>query len=102
MNKNGVVVMPLYAQYFNTDSDDCDSENWQIIAIPDTALPLTQARRKTFNALVESTNTALQEVIDDVASSAVNAVFVSANWDPWAPIIQGQFCKSFYGLCYLE
>jgi hypothetical protein len=98
MATNGIVVMVLYAQYFNDQTDACENENWQVIGIPFTGLPLTKARRTTFNNLVISTNTALQEVIDDVASSATTMTLVSANWDPWAPTIGGQFCKCLFHL----
>lgn len=93
MAKNGIVVMVLYAEYFNDQTDACTDEDWRVISFGGFSLPLTKERRTRFNNLVVQTNTALQEVVDEVAASATTMTLVSANWDPWAPLTGGQFCE---------
>ena len=94
MAKNGVVVMVLYARYFNDQTDPCTDEDWRLIRFaPNGELPLTKSRRTTFNNLVQNTNAAIKEVVDDVASSAKVMHLVTADWDPWAPLSGGLFCE---------
>ena len=98
MTKNGVVVMVLYAQYFDDQTDPCEDEDWRLIRILGSPLPLTKSLRTTFNNLVQDTNAAIQEVVDDVADNAKNMKLVTADWDPWAPLSGGLFCKSSYNI----
>lgn len=94
MAKNGIVVQVLYAQYFNEKTDACTSEEWQIAdATGGHAIRLSKARRKEFNSLVVDTNKAIREVVKEVAADAKKMALVTADWDPWAPLTGGQFCK---------
>lgn len=91
MATNGIVVQVLYAQYFNDQTDACTTEYWQVETT--TGLPLNRDRRTQFNSLVVQTNAAIQEAVDEVAATAKTMKVVTANWDPWAPLTGGQFCK---------
>ena len=93
MAPNGVVVLVKYAHYFNDQTDDCTHEDWTLFSITCGGLPLTPARRTSFNNLVEQTNTALQTAADQAAAVAKTMTLVTANWDPWAPLTNGLFCK---------
>ncbi|KAH8812729.1 SGNH hydrolase-type esterase domain-containing protein [Xylogone sp. PMI_703] len=94
MATNGIVVQVLYAQYFNDQTDDCTSEDWQIIDLSaGPGLALTKERRTTFNSLVLQTNTVIKEAVEEVAATAKTMTLVTADWDPWAPLTGGQFCE---------
>lgn len=93
MAKNGVVVQALYAQYFNDKTDACTKENWQIVELSTGGVPLSKERRSQFNQLVLDTNKAIKEVVEEVAADAKTMTLVTADWDVWAPLTGGQFCK---------
>lgn len=94
MAKNGIVVQVLYAQYFNDATDACTSEDWQIVDLQKGGgLPVSKERRTQYNSLVSQTNAAIKEVVDEVKASAKTMTLVTADWDPWAPLTNGQFCK---------
>lgn len=94
MAKDGIVVQVLYAQYFNDETDACTKEDWQIVDLDAGAgLPLSKERRTDFNSLVVDTNKAIREVVKEVAADAKTMTLVTADWDPWAPLTGGQFCK---------
>lgn len=94
MAKDGIVVQVLYAQYFNDKTDACTSEDWQIIDLDaGPGVSLSKERRTQFNSLVKDTNKAIKEVVEEVAADANTMTLVTADWDVWAPLIGGQFCK---------
>lgn len=94
MAKDGIVVQVLYAQYFNDKTDACTSEDWQIIDLDAGAgVSLSKKRRTQFNSLVVDTNKAIKEVVEEVAAGAKTMTLVTADWDVWAPLTGGQFCK---------
>lgn len=87
------MVQVLYAQYFNDKTDACTSEDWQIVDLSTGGLPLSRSRRTEFNSLVVDTNKAIKEVVEEVAADAKTMTLVTADWDLWAPLVSGQFCK---------
>lgn len=92
MANNGIVVQVLYAQYFNDQTDACTKENWQVLKT--AGLPLNTSRRTQFNSLVVQTNAVIQAAVDEVAANATTTMkIVTADWDPWAQVTGGQFCK---------
>jgi hypothetical protein len=90
MNKNGIVVLVEYAQYFNQQTDGCTNEIW---SWPRTSpgLPLTPTHRSQFNSLVTQVNSILESAAKGTTMS--NAKLVTANWDAWAPLTGGLFCQ---------
>jgi hypothetical protein len=97
MATDSVVVYNGYAQFFNTDSDDCaKNQNWMM---PHwwpfaSALPLTTDRRKKFNTLVTGINSAIQSVISDISKdSSIKYKIGFSDWDPWSyEGVSGQMC----------
>ena len=96
MNADSIVVFNGYAQYFNTDNEDCATkQNW---AMPRwfsfSGLALTAARRAKFNALVVGINAAAQSVITDIAGdSNIKYKIGFSDWDPWPYAgVAGQMC----------
>jgi hypothetical protein len=90
MAEGGVVVYNGYAQYFNTENNDCaDKQYWAFSRwLPQywgkTALTLTIERREQFNKLVRSINSAIRQVLytlHDEGSLKYEIGF--SNWDPW-------------------
>lgn len=95
MNEDSIVVVNGYAQFFNTDEDDdCGGQDWTLFPPLGTALPLTLARRKKFNDLVVQINSAIKDVVEDIASSSNTKFTIGfSNWDPWVYSgVSGQFC----------
>jgi hypothetical protein len=95
MTESSVVVYNMYAQYFNTDNDACSvSQSWAFPKLYFSPLKLTIERRKKFNTLVANINSAIKEVVDDVAKNGnVKYKIAAADWDPWPREgVSGQFC----------
>ncbi|POS68608.1 hypothetical protein DHEL01_v212998 [Diaporthe helianthi] len=95
MKKDSIVVVNGYAQFFNTDKDDnCGGQDWTLFPPLGTALPLTLARRKRFNDLVVQINSAIKDVVEDIASNSNTKFTIGfSNWDPWVYSgVSGQFC----------
>ncbi|KAL7622473.1 hypothetical protein AAE478_007979 [Parahypoxylon ruwenzoriense] len=88
MRKDSVVVYNSYAQYFNTDNEDCaKKQDWTIFSLHVRwwqGLPLTMERRKQFNQLVVNINAAIQETVDDVSQTeGIKYKIGFSDWDPW-------------------
>lgn len=65
------MVVNEYVQFFNTDKDDnCGRQDWTLCPPLGTALALTLARRKNFNDLVVQINSAIKDVVEDIASNS--------------------------------
>jgi hypothetical protein len=96
MAKNGIVVMVLYAQYFNNQTDECTTEDWRLMPNLKTSLPLTKERRTVFNDLVQDTNTVIKRVVGEVVANAKNMKLVTADWSLWASANKGLFCKLYF------
>ncbi|KAL1867745.1 hypothetical protein VTK73DRAFT_4030 [Phialemonium thermophilum] len=88
MNQNGIIVLVQYAQYFDSSTDACATEQW---GWPLGGLALTRNQRNSFDALVRRTNEALSRAANGVATS--NAKVIQANWDNWSYWVGGQFCE---------
>lgn len=55
LNEDGIVVVNGYAQFFDTSSDNCDQQSWDIfwyLPLGASYQALTISRRETFNQLV--------------------------------------------------
>lgn len=94
MVPGGVVVLGLYAQYFDTSTDDCEKrENWGFIYRV-TGSALTAALRTQLNQLVQETNYVLKTAVQTVAQrGGLRMKLVDANWDPWVTDTGGRFCR---------
>ncbi|KAK4143162.1 SGNH hydrolase-type esterase domain-containing protein [Dichotomopilus funicola] len=94
MNDDSVVVFNGYAQFFNTENEDCaDNQDWTLFNLLNKdALKLTVKRRKTFNDLVVQINDIIKEVVDDAKDKYKYKIGFS-NWDLWPREgVDGQFC----------
>ncbi|OTB01253.1 hypothetical protein M426DRAFT_64490 [Hypoxylon sp. CI-4A] len=97
MADDSIVVYNGYAQYFNTDNEDCATEqnwetpNWFRFFRP---LPLTVERRKKFNNLVTQINEAIKSVIMDIGGDkSIKYRIDFSDWDPWPYAgVKGQMC----------
>lgn len=87
MNKDGIVVVNSYAQFFDTTEDNCDRQSWDIawfLPLGSTYEALTKARRHTFNQLVLDINKAIREAVDQASESdKINYKVGYAEWDDW-------------------
>lgn len=95
MNKDSIVVYNLYAQYFNTDNDDCEKKQaWAFPKLWLSPLLLTIDRRKKFNTLVVNINKAIDDVVNDInKNSKVRYKIATADWDIWPQQgVSGQYC----------
>lgn len=96
-SNNGIVVYNLYAQFFNSDTEDCgEKQDWSFPhLIVASGLKLTGERRRRFNELVVNINNAIQKVVDEVyhGKNKVRYKTRIADWDPWPREgVVGQFC----------
>jgi hypothetical protein len=98
MNKNGIVIFNGYARYFNTETDDCDTnQDWSLADwLPQNTfsppLRLTRDHRKRFNDVVPAVNKAIKEVVAEVKGE-VEYYLGFADWDLWAiEGVNGQMC----------
>ncbi|XHF96443.1 hypothetical protein AWENTII_000081 [Aspergillus wentii] len=94
MNKDGIIVLASYAQYFDTSNDECtNQQDWVFPGqAGSTSLLLTKDRRSKFNTLVENTNKKLQAAVTAAAKNS-KAKIVFADWDPWGESAKGRFCE---------
>lgn len=92
----GLVLFVLYAQYFNTENDDCaEKQDWSFPPLAAvTGLKLTIERRKKFNDLVKNINLAIMQVVTEYQKDpSINFVVTHVGWDIWVrEAVKGQFC----------
>ncbi|KAM0234100.1 hypothetical protein ACHAP5_010160 [Fusarium lateritium] len=101
MNKDGVVVVLGYAEFFNADKDNCEYEQWDAFPSRDIwpfkrSQKLTISRRKRFNSLVEKINKATAEAVTEVSEdNDIKYKVGFADWNPWVKQdrIDGQMCS---------
>ncbi|KAH6635876.1 SGNH hydrolase-type esterase domain-containing protein [Chaetomium tenue] len=94
MNDDSIVVFNGYAQFFNTETDDCEkNQDWTLFnLLGSDGLKLTIDRRKTFNSLVVKINDLIKGVVDDAKDKYKYKIGFS-NWDLWPRKgVSGQFC----------
>ncbi|ROW17167.1 hypothetical protein VPNG_01101 [Cytospora leucostoma] len=95
MKDDGIVIFNGYAQFFNTENEDCATEqDWTLLALGSDPLTLTIERRKTFNNLVVQINDLIQGVVNDTAAnSKYNWHIGFSNWGLWpSDGVTGQMC----------
>lgn len=94
MADDAIVIYNGYAQFFNTENNDCNNkQDWTLFPILGEALPLTIARRKTFNDLVVQINKLIKDTVSEVADdSDFKYKIAFSNWDNWPPAKGGQMC----------
>lgn len=88
MNKNGVIVVVLYGEFFNPGTSACETENW---GWPLGGQKLTTDHRETFNQLVRSTNAEIKKAAQ--SEGWINSKVVVADWSDWVYMTQGRFCE---------
>lgn len=101
-DKNGIVVYNSYAPFFETDSEDCATNEqwtkpewqaWEFWNLARNPLPLTAARRQRFNQLVDSINKAIREVVQEYQRCSNRAYDIAfSDWNLWPSAVNGQFC----------
>ncbi|KAL4953353.1 SGNH hydrolase-type esterase domain-containing protein [Aspergillus filifer] len=96
MKKDGIVIFSRYAQYFNTEDNECgDRQDWSFPPLAAVkGLQLTIERRKKFNNLVENINTAIKEVVNEYRKNSwIKYRIRYTKWDDWVKkAVKGQFC----------
>lgn len=101
MSKGSILVYNGYAPFFNTENEDCaTNEAWAIRAWwlwsywTSSPLQLSVSLREQFNALVVNINSALADVIDEINNdSSINYKAVFSDWSQWPGAEDGQFCS---------
>ncbi|KAG7429386.1 hypothetical protein Forpi1262_v010155 [Fusarium oxysporum f. sp. raphani] len=87
VNKDGIVVVLGYAEFFSTEDDSCEYEEWDKKAFLEpiqTPQKLTIARRHRFNALVKKINRATADAVNDISKDDdVKYKIGFADWNPW-------------------
>lgn len=101
MADGSVVVWNGYAKFFNTDDEEtCTKQQawnwakWWPQYWFKSALPLTIARRKAFNSLVDKINSAILDVVEETNKAGKMKYKVGfSDWDPWVyDGVDGQYC----------
>ncbi|RAR00894.1 SGNH hydrolase [Stemphylium lycopersici] len=87
MNEDGIVVVNSYAQFFDTQEDNCDRQSWDFfwfLPLGSSYRALTIERRHVFNQLVLDINQAIRDAVDKAAKSDKIKYKVGyADWDYW-------------------
>jgi hypothetical protein len=91
MNIGGVVVFSYYTRYFDTQTDDCERENWRW-PISLWGLRMTRTIRRRLNELVESANVALRLAVEGGDHTNRRMTLMASDWDPWVTLRGGRMC----------
>ncbi|KAJ4165706.1 hypothetical protein LMH87_007327 [Akanthomyces muscarius] len=101
MAKDGIVVYNSYAQFFNTENEDCATKQswaltpWIVYVWPDklqTPLTMTVARRKKFNELTVGLNDLIRKKVNDMKGKVKYNLGFSS-WDVWpSESVKGRMC----------
>ena len=96
MNKGGIVVWALYAQFFNQDAvEPCTTGYDWTFPIPGIGNAVTTSNRAKMNTLVVNANNVIKDAISK-APSGSGATYVAADWDPFVGKLDGRMvCRSF-------
>ena len=85
INKDGIVVVNGYAQFFDTTSNNCENQSWDVfwyLPLGASYNPLSIDRRKTFNQLVLDINSAIRDAVNDAADDDnIKYTVGYAEWD---------------------
>lgn len=95
INDDGIVIFNGYAQFFNTENEDCSTnQDWTLLTLGTDPLTLTVDRRTTFNKLVVQINDVIQSVVNETAANDNYKWKIGfSNWDPWPREgVAGQMC----------
>ncbi|KAI8275803.1 Lipase 1 [Colletotrichum sp. SAR 10_98] len=94
MNDDGVVIYNGYAQFFNTETEDCQNQPWAYATLWPGNSGLTIERRNTFNDFVVQINNIIRTVVEETSSNSDYKWKIGfSNWDPWVyDGVQGQMC----------
>jgi len=94
MNDDGVVIYNGYAQFFNTETEDCANQPWAYATLWPGNSGLTIARRNIFNDFVIQINNIIRSVVEETAANTNYKWKIGfSNWDPWVyDGVQGQMC----------
>ncbi|CAN9290399.1 unnamed protein product [Alternaria alternata] len=98
MNKDGIVVVNGYAQFFDSTTDNCDHQSWDIfwfLPLGITYRALTISRRNTFNQLVLDINQSIGDAVNEAAKSdKINYKVGYAGWDDWiSTVVDARMCS---------
>lgn len=87
MNKDGIVVVNGYAQFFDATSNNCEQQSWDVfwyLPLGASYQALTISRRETFNQLVLDINKSIRDAVNEAAESDNIKYSVGyAEWDRW-------------------
>ncbi|KAK5659398.1 hypothetical protein OQA88_1491 [Cercophora sp. LCS_1] len=94
MNDDGIVIYNGYAQFFDTQTEDCANQPWAYATLWPGNSGLTIARRNIFNNFVTHTNAIIREVVEEAAANTDYKWKIGfSNWDPWVYNgVRGQMC----------
>ncbi|PLB36762.1 SGNH hydrolase [Aspergillus candidus] len=94
MNKDGVVIFVLYAQFFNVENEDCAKyQDWTFGGLRREGFKLSTGRRREFNDLVVDVNNALINLAEEFRQDENSFYFRTANWDKFVGDYKGRFCE---------
>lgn len=88
----GIVVVNSYAEYFNTEDDECSNKRvWGFVG---GSLPLTTARRILFNNLVRDANEKIKDAVEWISNNDnIDYKIGFADWSLYPKKVHGQFCE---------
>ncbi|KAF1849905.1 SGNH hydrolase [Cucurbitaria berberidis CBS 394.84] len=91
LTDDGKIYVTGYAQFWNSNTDQCDDVTWKMWDFPGVHLvKLTKANRKRMNELAVRVNNKIKEVIEKNHSDKI--IFVDI--DPYVIILGGRFCEA--------
>ena len=98
MNDDGIVVVNSYAQFFDTQRDNCDRQSWDVLwflPLGASYRALTIERRHVFNQLVLDINQAIRDAVNKAAESDDIKYKVGyADWDVWvSSVVDARMCS---------
>lgn len=92
----GVVLYTLYATFFNSETDPCDHQTWNMLEgiIPiDNGMKLTKDLRRKLNKLVTDANAKIASAIKAFGGGTDRIKVMPVAWDEYAVASKGRFCE---------